>query len=72
MKVFSVLLAVLSALIVWSEVTFFSRKPVLSLAALIVELAGYNNDYAFIEVQKVYLFIVSHKIIATIIKPMHD
>jgi hypothetical protein len=41
---------VLSACVVWSEVTFFNIEPVLSIFARIVNLAKSNYDYFTIEV----------------------
>ncbi|KAF6206204.1 hypothetical protein GE061_017433 [Apolygus lucorum] len=44
----AILCGILSAMVVWSEVTFFNRDPVLSLFALFIEGAGY--DYLTIEI----------------------
>nr|CAG4645417.1 EOG090X03B7 [Lynceus sp. MCZ IZ 141354] len=42
-------LALVSALVVWSELTFFTMNPVLSLFAVFVNLAKQNYDYVSIE-----------------------
>ncbi|VDP11769.1 unnamed protein product [Soboliphyme baturini] len=41
--------AIMSAVIVWSELTFFSVHPPLSLTAIFVMLAARNEDYFYIE-----------------------
>lgn len=43
-------LALLSALVVWSELTFFNASPVLSVFAIFVNLAKEYYDYLSIEV----------------------
>ena len=45
-------LALLSILVVWSELTFFNAQPVLSLFAIFVNLAKEYYDYLSIEVLK--------------------
>lgn len=52
MKVIGVLCALMSTFIVWSEVTFFSVSPTLSLAAIFVHLAAKDSSYDYIEVTK--------------------
>lgn len=47
---------VLSIAVVWSEVTFFNKSPVLSLFAQFVELATDKYDYFTIEVKNFSLF----------------
>ena len=42
--------ALLSAMVTWSEVTFFSSSPTLSLFAVFLQLAAANRDYRWIEV----------------------
>jgi hypothetical protein len=52
----------LSAAVVWSEVTFFNKEPVLSLFAQFLNLAKVNYDYFTIEVSgTVVLHAVTHK-----------
>ncbi|CAB0039639.1 unnamed protein product [Trichogramma brassicae] len=48
-KALSVLSAMLSIAVVWSEVTFFNEKPVLSLFARFVNMAKAKYDYFTIE-----------------------
>ena len=43
-------LAFVSVLVVWSELTFFNAEPVLSLFAIFVNLAKEYYDYLSIEV----------------------
>ena len=43
-------LALMSVIVVWSELTFFNAEPVLSLFAIFVNLAKANYDYVSIEV----------------------
>ncbi|XP_018320337.1 LMBR1 domain-containing protein 2 homolog [Agrilus planipennis] len=49
-RVLALLAATLSVAIVWSEVTFFNKQPVLSIFAVIVNVAKKNYDYFTIEV----------------------
>jgi len=42
--------AIMSVLIVWSEITFFSSKPVLSVFAAIVKSAASSHNYLAIEI----------------------
>lgn len=49
-KVLAVLAGILSAAVVWSELTFFNKEPVLSIFAVIVNVAKNNYDYFKIEV----------------------
>ncbi|KAM8865199.1 G-protein coupled receptor-associated protein LMBRD2B-like isoform 1-T2 [Synchiropus picturatus] len=46
----AVLLCLLSAAVVWSECTFFSTNPVLSLFAVLIQLAEKHYNYIWIEV----------------------
>lgn len=55
-KVLAVLAGILSAAVVWSEVTFFNREPVLSIFAVIVNVAKNNYDYFKIEVMFCLVF----------------
>lgn len=56
LKTLSVITGVLSVVIVWSEMTFFKKQPVLSIFALMVNVAKQNNDYVMIQVN-IYIFI---------------
>ena len=48
LKMLTVILGIVSAMVVWSECLFFIRSPVLSLFAIFINQAGYN--YIAIEV----------------------
>jgi hypothetical protein len=50
LKLTAVVAGLLSAAVVWSEVTFFNKEPVLSLFAQFLNLAKVNYDYFTIEV----------------------
>lgn len=47
--IIAVLCAVLSFAVVWSEVTFFNKQPVLSIFAVLLNLARSSYDYSTIE-----------------------
>ncbi|KAM4745430.1 G-protein coupled receptor-associated protein LMBRD2B-like isoform 1-T5 [Anableps anableps] len=48
-RLLAVLLSLLSVAVVWSECTFFSARPVLSLFAVFVQKAEQHYNYIFIE-----------------------
>lgn len=50
-KIAAIVAGCLSAAVVWSEVTFFNKSPVLSLFAQFLNLAKENYDYFTIEVR---------------------
>lgn len=50
LKFAAVVCGILSTFVVWSEVTFFNKEPVLSLFANFLNLAKINYDYFTIEV----------------------
>ncbi|XP_050543028.1 LMBR1 domain-containing protein 2 homolog [Daktulosphaira vitifoliae] len=50
LRTLAVFTGLLSTIIVWSEITFFSKKPVLSIFALMVEAAQLSDDYVMIQV----------------------
>ncbi|KAK7868492.1 hypothetical protein R5R35_001901 [Gryllus longicercus] len=50
LKLAAIAAGVLSAAVVWSEVTFFNKKPVLSLFAQFINLAREGYDYKTIEI----------------------
>lgn len=52
LRTLSVITGTLSVIIVWSEMTFFKKQPVLSIFALMVNAAKQNNDYVMIQVKK--------------------
>lgn len=49
-RLLSVILALFSVAVVWSECTFFSTRPVLSLFAVFIQLAERDYNYLYIEV----------------------
>lgn len=53
-KLLAVLLGLLSAAVVWSECTFFSTQPVLSLFAVFIWMAEKQYNYICIEVINLY------------------
>jgi hypothetical protein len=55
----AIVAGLLSAAVVWSEVTFFNKQPVLSLFAQFLYLAKVNYDYFTIEVSGVFLDAVN-------------
>jgi hypothetical protein len=50
LKILAGITAVLSIIVVWSELTFFSTQPVLSIFANILYLAGKSYDFVTIEI----------------------
>ncbi len=52
LKVFALFLAVFSFMVVWSEVTFFSIDPVLSMFAVFINAAAQNYNYLCLEVSR--------------------
>ncbi|XP_063310045.1 G-protein coupled receptor-associated protein LMBRD2 isoform X2 [Pelobates fuscus] len=49
-RILAVILAMVSTVVVWSECTFFSTKPVLSLFAVFIQQAESTYNYIYIEV----------------------
>ncbi|KAM4708931.1 G-protein coupled receptor-associated protein LMBRD2 isoform 1-T2 [Discoglossus pictus] len=49
-RILAVVLALFSAVVVWSECTFFSARPVLSLFAVFIQQAEQTYNYIYIEV----------------------
>lgn len=60
LKIAAVSAGCLSVAVVWSEVTFFNKSPVLSLFAQFVNLAKRNYDYFTIEVFILYITCYKH------------
>lgn len=52
LKILSVVCGILSVAIVWSEVTFFIKQPVVSIFALVINAAKYHNNYVMIQVKE--------------------
>lgn len=50
LKVVTAILAACSLMVIWSEMTFFSLDPVLSLFAMFVNIASSKNNYLLIEI----------------------
>lgn len=48
-RILAIVLATFSVIVVWSECTFFSTKPVLSLFAVFIQLAERTYNYIYIE-----------------------
>ncbi|XP_059608169.1 LMBR1 domain-containing protein 2 homolog [Phlebotomus argentipes] len=55
MKALAVATAFLSVTVVWSELTFFNRSPVLSIFANVVNLAKRNYDFLTIELFSMFV-----------------
>lgn len=51
LRAMAVFFALVSVVVVWSELTFFSTNPTISLFAVFVNLAKANYDYFTIEVR---------------------
>lgn len=49
MRSMAVILGALSLMVVWSELTFFNQKPVLSIFAIVVKIAKGKHDFLTIE-----------------------
>ena len=49
-KLLCVLLCFLSVTVIWSEMTFFNKKPILSLVALFLDISRKNYNFLAIEV----------------------
>lgn len=58
LKVLAILAGLLSAAVVWSEVSFFNKEPVLSLFAIFVNVAREKYDYLSIEV--ISTFVIAY------------
>uniref|UniRef100_G3UI42 LMBR1 domain containing 2 n=1 Tax=Loxodonta africana TaxID=9785 RepID=G3UI42_LOXAF len=48
-RILAVVLSVFSVIVVWSECTFFSTRPVLSLFAVFIQMAEKTYNYIYIE-----------------------
>lgn len=49
-RLLAIVLAIFSAVVVWSECTFFSTRPVLSLFAVFIQQAEKTYNYIYIEI----------------------
>lgn len=70
LKALCILTATMSFMVVWSELTFFNRKPVLSIFANVINIAKENYDFFTIEVFSLvmlsYLFYCTYSTILRI------
>jgi len=48
-KVAAVVAMIMSIMLTWSEVTFFSERPTLSFFALFIQAGAYNHNYRWLE-----------------------
>ncbi|XP_004523545.1 LMBR1 domain-containing protein 2 homolog [Ceratitis capitata] len=69
-KMLFVLASMMSIMVVWSELTFFNRRPVLSIFANVINLAKYSYDFFTIELFSMivlcYLFYCTYSTILRI------
>ncbi|XP_067645243.1 LMBR1 domain-containing protein 2 homolog isoform X2 [Eurosta solidaginis] len=70
LKAVSLFTAVMSFMVVWSELTFFNRRPVLSIFANVINIAKYSYDFFTIELFSMivlcYLFYCTYSTILRI------
>lgn len=57
-RILSVLLLILSVFLVWSEITFFSTDPVLSIFALLIKVS--KQDYLFMAIEVVSCITIAY------------
>lgn len=55
LKLFSLLLVGLTIMVLWSESTFFNKKPVLSLFAILLNASRETYNYAGIELSGILI-----------------
>ena len=68
----AVALALVTIVVIWSEMTFFNKKPVLSIFALLLTEARHNYNYLLIEVSCFFLFLIREIFFAFDIKSTTD
>lgn len=70
LKGLCIITAIMSGMVVWSELTFFQRRPVLSIFANVINVAKNGNDFFTIEVFSMlvlcYLFYCTYSTILRI------
>lgn len=70
LKALSIVTAIMSFMVVWSELTFFNRQPVLSIFAHVINIAKYNYKFFTIELFSMivlcYLFYCTYSTILRI------
>ncbi|CAF0888733.1 unnamed protein product [Brachionus calyciflorus] len=57
LRLVSIVLAILTIMVIWSEMTFFNKKPVLSLFAIFLNASRSTYNYISIEVSLLFLKI---------------
>ncbi|XP_073696555.1 G-protein coupled receptor-associated protein LMBRD2a [Garra rufa] len=68
-RVLAVVLCMFSAAVVWSECTFFSTQPVLSLFAVFIQLAERDYNYVYIEMACfVTIFFLCYCVYSTVFR----
>uniref|UniRef100_V9KIQ8 LMBR1 domain-containing protein 2 n=1 Tax=Callorhinchus milii TaxID=7868 RepID=V9KIQ8_CALMI len=68
-RLVAVVLAVFAVIVVWSECTFFSTKPVLSLFAVFIQLSERTHNYLYIEMACfISIFFLSHCVYSTVFR----
>ncbi|KAL7989085.1 hypothetical protein Chor_008004 [Crotalus horridus] len=68
-RILAIILAIFSIIVVWSECTFFSPKPVLSLFAIFIRLAEKNYNYFYIEMACFFtIFFLSICVYSTVFR----
>ncbi|KAH0627883.1 hypothetical protein JD844_008430 [Phrynosoma platyrhinos] len=68
-RILAIILATFSIIVVWSECTFFSTKPVLSLFAVFIQLAEKNYNYFYIEMACFFtIFFLSICVYSTVFR----
>uniref|UniRef100_A0A9J8DI28 LMBR1 domain containing 2a n=1 Tax=Cyprinus carpio carpio TaxID=630221 RepID=A0A9J8DI28_CYPCA len=68
-RVLAVVLCAFSAAVVWSECTFFSTQPVLSLFAVFIQLAERDYNYVYIEMACfVTIFFLCYCVYSTVFR----
>ncbi|KAJ7335053.1 hypothetical protein JRQ81_012994 [Phrynocephalus forsythii] len=68
-RILAIILAMFSVVVVWSECTFFSTRPVLSLFAVFIQLAERNYNYFYIEMACFFtIFFLSICVYSTVFR----
>uniref|UniRef100_A0AAY4C0F5 LMBR1 domain-containing protein 2 n=1 Tax=Denticeps clupeoides TaxID=299321 RepID=A0AAY4C0F5_9TELE len=68
-RVLAILLSLFSVVVVWSECTFFSTQPVLSLFAVFIQLAEKDYNYLYIEMACfVTIFFLCYCVYSTVFR----
>ncbi|XP_048451224.1 G-protein coupled receptor-associated protein LMBRD2B isoform X2 [Rhincodon typus] len=68
-RILAVVLSLFSIIVVWSECTFFSTKPVLSLFAIFIQVAEKTYNYLYIELACfISIFFLSNCVYSTVFR----